>query len=83
MNKKRYKDAEEYPGDRVTVTLHRGYRKWFQRVALEMDTDVSKAHREALEMWINANYHTLSAEAKKELDKLRKMHSDSRWVDLL
>jgi len=80
---KRYKNADEYPGDRMTVTVHRGYKQWFRKVAIERNTDVSKAHREALDMWIKANYHTLSDKARKELDALRKAHSDSRWSDLL
>jgi hypothetical protein len=82
-NKRRYKNAEEYPGDRMTVTVHKGYRRWFKNVALERNSDVSKATREALQMWVNANYHTLSDKAKKELDALKKAHSDSRWSELL
>jgi hypothetical protein len=81
--KKRYENSEEYPGDRVTVTVHKGYKRWFKAVATERNTDVSKVHREALEMWINANYHTLSDKAKKELDALRRQHANSRWSDLL
>ena len=80
---KRYKTPEDYPGDRMTVTVHKGYKRWFKSVALERNTDVSKAHREALEMWIKANYHTLSDRAKRELDHLKSLHSDSRWSDLL
>jgi len=83
MTEKRYKNAEEYPGDRITVTVHKGYKRWFKNVALELNKDVSKLHREALEMWIKANYHTLSEEAKKERDRLEQQHSDSRWNELL
>lgn len=81
--KKRYNTAEDYPGDRLTVTVHKGYKRWFKRVALELNTDVSKAHREALEMWINVVYPKLSEKARAELDQLRKSHADSRWSDLL
>jgi hypothetical protein len=83
MTKKRYANAEEYPGDRITVTVHKGYKRWFKNVALELNKDVSKLHRDALEMWIDAKYHTLSDKAKSEIDGLRRMHSDSRWSDLL
>jgi hypothetical protein len=80
---KRYKDADEYPGDRMTVTVHRGYKRWFRNVSREFNTDVSKVHREALDMWIKAKYHTLPDKAKRELDALQKAHSDSRWGELL
>jgi hypothetical protein len=76
---KRYKNPEEYPGDRLTVTVHKGYKHWFQAVARERDLDVSKLHREALQMWTKANYHTFSEKAKKELDSLEQQHSDGRW----
>jgi len=79
ISKKRYNNAEQYPGDRITVTVDRGYKRWFRNVAGERNTDVSKLHREALKMWIDANYHTLSDEAKSEYDRLRSLHSDSRW----
>jgi hypothetical protein len=81
--KKRYANAEEYPGDRMTITVHKGYRAWFQAVAKERDKDVSKLAREAFEMWIAANYHTLPEEAKTQLEKLRRAHADSRWSSLL
>jgi hypothetical protein len=45
--------------------------------------DVSKLHREALEMWVNANYHTLSENAKRGLDDLKRANAESRWSDLL
>jgi hypothetical protein len=82
-DKKRYQNAEEYPGDRMTVTVHKGYRRWFKAVAKERNSEVSKITREALTMWINANYHTLSDKAKKERDSLRAAHEDNRWSDLL
>lgn len=82
-SKKRYRNAEEYPGDRMTVTVNKGYKRWFKAVASERNSDVSKIAREALKMWIDANYHTLSEKAKKERDSLLKAHADSRWNDLL
>jgi hypothetical protein len=81
--KKRYANTEEYPGDRITVTVHKGYKRWFKNVASELNKDVSKLHREALEMWIGANSHILSEGAKKELEALKRAHADSRWSDLL
>jgi hypothetical protein len=81
--KKRYHNVEEYPGDRITVTVNKGYRSWFKKVARELNTDVSKLHREALDLWIKANSHNLSDGAKRGLDALKKAHSDSHWSDLL
>ena len=48
MAKNRYPNPDEYPGDRMTVTVHKGYKRWFKNVALELNSDVSKIHRDAL-----------------------------------
>ena len=80
---KRYQNADEYPGDRITITVHKGYRRLYKLVARERNSDVSKIAREALEMWFNANNHTLSDKAKRERDELKRAHADSRWSELL
>jgi hypothetical protein len=82
--KGRAPSKEDYPHERITLSVRKGWRTWLRKAADEMNLDVSKLTRLATEDFVKANGHKLSDELRKEFDAIRLRHrSDETHGPLL
>jgi hypothetical protein len=73
------------PHDRITFSVRKGYLDWLKRVCLELDTDVSKYARMAIDDRVRADHKAgkLSNELLAELRGLKTAYGSGRFDDLL
>jgi len=79
--RKRRQDSDLH--DRVTASVRKGFRAWLRKAADELNLDVSKLVRFAIEDYIKAHGHLLSDALRKEFDELRRGHGSGRYGPLL
>lgn len=85
MTEKRYAGPEDYPQDRLTISVRKGYKGLLQKAALEWNTDLSKLARKAIEQMFESRSHLMSDELKKEWEELRTRYGGRghHWTELL
>lgn len=75
-------DPEGEQHDRFTLSVRQGYLDWLKKAAFELNLDVSKLGRLAIEEYIKSHGHQLSDEVRKEFDALRRGHGPGQHGDL-
>lgn len=76
-------NPEEDQHDRFTLSVRKGYRAYLRMIADELNLDVSKLARLAIEDYIKANRTKLSEDILKMGEKLRRGHGPGRYDEML
>lgn len=74
---------DEYPHDRITLAVRKGYKAWLEEAALELNLDKSKMVRLALEDYIKVNRTRLSDRTLKRFEELKFGHGHGRYGESL